>query len=450
MKQFKFFTVFIILSLFISCCDKSSQNDDEINDQDSISIKKDTISGVIQKGPFINGSTISIAELDENLAPTGRKFDAQILDNSGFFSIKNIELESQYAELKADGFYFNEVKGEKSTSQITLYSISDLSDKETVNVNILSHLERSRIIFLIDEGKSFSEAKLQAKNEVLSIFKMDSEEMPDFTNLDITKDGDQNAILLAVSIILQGYRTPGELSELLANIITDIRTDGTLDSQSSKVSLINDIFRIDLASVRKNIETRYETLGISITIPDFEKYVKIFIDEFGTAPDIKITYPETGDHGKNILNENATTANCQEDLSMRAVIPEGMSLKVKIYGRCKNMNDYSFYFANYPDEGSGWKVYPNDIVEFSRTFESRHAGDIELGVKIMCSEIMIEFFENGATEPTNSKIFTGTGSICDDINSEENDEQNPDNELSDESATDNDSEENDEQPDSDM
>ena len=44
--------------------------------------------------------------------------------------------------------------------------------------------------------------------------------------LDISQPGDKNAILLAISVILQGYLSVAELSELLANITTDIREDG--------------------------------------------------------------------------------------------------------------------------------------------------------------------------------------------------------------------------------
>lgn len=40
--------------------------------------------------------------------------------------------------------------------------------------------------------------------------------------------GDDNAILLAVSLILQGYPYTSNLSELLAKISTDIREDGVL------------------------------------------------------------------------------------------------------------------------------------------------------------------------------------------------------------------------------
>jgi hypothetical protein len=63
------------------------------------------INGYAQKGPYLNGTSITIAELANDLVPTGKNFSSQILDNTGTFEIKNVELTFQYVELRADGFY---------------------------------------------------------------------------------------------------------------------------------------------------------------------------------------------------------------------------------------------------------------------------------------------------------------------------------------------------------
>jgi len=41
-------------------------------------ISKELVSGVIQKGPFINGSSISLYELSETLIPSGSSYNTQI------------------------------------------------------------------------------------------------------------------------------------------------------------------------------------------------------------------------------------------------------------------------------------------------------------------------------------------------------------------------------------
>jgi hypothetical protein len=141
-----------------------------------------------------------------------------------------VQLESPYAELRATGFYFNEVSGNASDAQLTLYALSDLTNKNTVNINIISHLEKNRINLLMsgDNPKTFAEAKLQALAEVLTIFDFDASGVSSSELLDITQAGDGNAKLLAISAILQGNQSVAQMSELLANISTDISSDGVL------------------------------------------------------------------------------------------------------------------------------------------------------------------------------------------------------------------------------
>ena len=199
-----------IASIFISC----KKHNDESPD-DSV---KANINGFVQKGPFVNGSSITVNELLSSLAPTGRNFNIQITDNRGSFQLSNITLVSPFVSLRADGFYYNEITGSQSVAQLTLYCLSDLTNKTTINVNLLSHLEKPRIEYLISQGITFNIAKKQAEAEVLNIFNIHKNNIPESELLDITQSGDNNAILLAVSLILQGYRTEAELTELLSSI----------------------------------------------------------------------------------------------------------------------------------------------------------------------------------------------------------------------------------------
>ena len=107
-------------------------------------VKKEKISGVVQKGPFISGTTILMNELNEELSQTGKIFTSAISNDLGFFEIKNIELNSSFVEFTASGFYFNEVEGAISNSQLTLTSLSDITDKNTININVLTYLEKKK------------------------------------------------------------------------------------------------------------------------------------------------------------------------------------------------------------------------------------------------------------------------------------------------------------------
>src|SRR5690606_23617658 len=142
--------------------------------------------------------------------PTGKSYNVQITDNKGTFELNNVSLSSAYINLRADGFYFNEVSGKQSDAQITLYALSDVTGKSELNVNILTHLEKSRVEYLMKSGQSFVESKTQAQKEILAIFNIEKSDIQSSENLNISKPGDDNAILLAISAILQGHRSESE------------------------------------------------------------------------------------------------------------------------------------------------------------------------------------------------------------------------------------------------
>ena len=264
----KISTLLLALLLIVSF---GCQDDEEVSRQ---ATTKHDLQGYVQKGPFINGTAITVAELDQKLVATGKNFTTQIIDNKGSFSLKGVALQSDFVQLIAEGFYFDEVRGEKSAAQLTLFALADVSDVSSVNVNLLSHLEKDRVIYLMQEEElSFTTAKQQAQQEILAIFSIEKSDMMASELLDISQDGEDNAILLAISAILQGNNTVAELSELLADIITDIREDGVLDSESTREKIRTNAMSLTLADIRKHLEVRYEEMGVDATIADFEQYV---------------------------------------------------------------------------------------------------------------------------------------------------------------------------------
>lgn len=248
MKKLKPLVIVIFSFFFFYACNTE--------DEPTI-ISKELVSGVIQKGPFINGSSISLYELSETLIPSGSSYNTQIVDDKGTFEFKNISLASNFVKLKADGYYFNEISGKKSVSQITLYALVDISDKSSVNVNILTHLEYQRVEYLVSKGSAFKDAKAQAEAEILKIFSLSKKDIKTSESLNISGTGDDNAILLALSVILQGYRSEADLIDLLAGITSDIKEDGVINNQNLGTLLINDAKLLDLAAVRSNMEKQY-------------------------------------------------------------------------------------------------------------------------------------------------------------------------------------------------
>jgi hypothetical protein len=371
-------------------------------------VSKESLSGLIQKGPFINGTSINVAELNANMAQTGKNFGTQTTDNRGSFELRQLELSSQFVELKADGFYYNEVSDTPSSARLILYALSDLTDKNTLNVNLLSHLEKDRIYHLVSEGASFSEAKRQAQQEILEIFSMQKPDIRESELLDITKEGDDHAILLAISLILQGHRSVAELSGLLADINSDIREDGELNDASTGSALMNHAALLDLPGIRENLEKRYEGSGLEVKLPDFEKYIGQFIEHSGYAFTACIEYPEFSDYGENILCGDKSVFQQEKEYSMAAAIPVGAELTVRLSGGL-------WGYQTLPDGPVNWDVSHYDWNTETQTFTAIESGtSCDLKIMFMYHTdstltgdgILVEYFENRSDTATRTKMIT--------------------------------------------
>lgn len=391
-----------------------------VNPDTITTIKKESINGLVQKGPFISGTSITVNELDTSLYQTGKVFNSQITDNKGSFEIRNIELVSNYISIRADGFYFNEISGETSGSQLTLYALSDVSEKSSVNVNILSHLEKPRVEYLIAQGLSFKEAKAQAQNEVLNIFEIKTDLSQSSELLDISTNGEENAILLAVSTILQGFRSESELTELLSNISTDLKEDGILNSSSTGSKLINQAIYLDTNQIKSNLISRYNDMGVTSSIPNFGKHLTNFINE--TKFEITesfITYPDNGLYGPNVLSLLATEfsasylTDVSHDLSFAAELPEGASLKIKIsiqsdslnIGDSSNTDPLGGFYTTF-NTNMNWLVADFDYSTNSQTFTAIESGkNCDILIILEKGTFLIEYFEMNATTPTHQKTI---------------------------------------------
>jgi len=267
----KYIYLFVILTMVFSSCETDEGNPNQI-------IKKEKISGFVQKGPFVSGTTVTMNELNSELVQTGKVFTSTIINDSGLFEVNSIELISSFVEFTSSGFYFNEVSGEISNSPLTLTTLSDIKDRNSININVLTHLEKRRVETLLKEGKSFSESKKQSRDELLSIFSMSLNNNSSFEEFDISKNTEEGGILLGISIILQGNRSVGQLTELLSRIQNDFGNNGKLDDENILKSLSILTFKLDFKEIRENVENRLKKLNNSSNVPDFEKQIRKFLN----------------------------------------------------------------------------------------------------------------------------------------------------------------------------
>lgn len=267
-----------LLLLLLAACSNDKHAGGTSEETQIIAIEDRTVAGVSQKGPFLQGSSITVQELDGEaliesgkLRQTGKSFKGKIASDTGTFLIKDISLKSQFALLETEGFYRNEVTGEVSKSQITLNALVDLSERETANINLLTHLEYERVVELVGSGETISSAKKKAESDVFKAFGIEVDNAS-AEDLDIFAKGDDNAALLAISILMQGNLSEGNLSNRLAGFASDIEKDGSWDDENEKTDIADWASTADLAKIRANI--RSWELGEDV--PAFEKFFKRF------------------------------------------------------------------------------------------------------------------------------------------------------------------------------
>ena len=302
--------IFLLTALFFVGCSSSDVAGGTSIDQGIVALGEWKIEGVSQKGPFITGSTVSVLELGGNsLLQTGKVFKSSIKSDKGDFAVSGTALASQYALLEVNGYYRNEVTGKKSSGPLTLNAITDLSNRENVNVNLLTHLEYERVKYLVSSGKSVTEAKAQAEREILTTMAM-SESSGAFEDLDIFKSGEGNAKLLAISILLQGEEDVAGFTERLGKFSMELAQSGSWndsatrtsiadwayemerlndsnddepdedDPNNSYISLWEDSSTHSFSGIRENILG----WGISDSLPEFEKYTALFwADNYGLS-----------------------------------------------------------------------------------------------------------------------------------------------------------------------
>ena len=289
--------ILLLTALLFTGCSSDGVAKGSSIDKGIVALEKWKVEGVSQKGPFINGSTVKILELGElPFTQTGKIFESSIDSDKGNFSISGTALVSPYVLLEVHGFYRNEVTGKMSPEPLTLNGITDLSNRETVNINLLTHLEFDRTMNLTSKGKSFSEAKAQAEREVLSAMAM-SESEEAFEDLNIFESGDENAKLLAISILLQGDEDVAEFTERIAKIAIEMGQSGSWNDSLTKTAIADWACdrkqRNMYAIIRENILK----WGFTDSLPDFEKYTNMFwADNYGLG---KCSESNKGDTAQN-------------------------------------------------------------------------------------------------------------------------------------------------------
>jgi uncharacterized protein (TIGR02145 family) len=267
---------FALASAFVVACSDGDKTAGGTTEDAGI-IADLNVAGLTQKGPFAKGSAVTVQGIDcQTMELTDEKFTGSVKSDKGDFGVENVNLSATCALFEVRGYYFNELTGKKSSEKITLHALTDLKDRKNVNINLLTQLEYERVMNLVTEEKmSFAEAKTQAEKEVLAAFSVKAKdgEFALSEDLNILEKGDDNAALLAVSVMMLADANESKLAERLDDFSTAISKNGSLD-ESAKTEIANLAATAassdKLDTIRKNIES----WNVGDTVAAFETFVK--------------------------------------------------------------------------------------------------------------------------------------------------------------------------------
>lgn len=264
-------TLCIMIGCFIMmsrCARYEHQNPLEVDLDDKV-----FISGFVQKGPFYENAVIQYSVLNERLEPM-QNISNIVLNNSGYFQIP-YHPGSFFHQISVAGDWFNEVLGGKSSAPLKLSSLIKTGNNTQFNVNILTTFACERIRFLVlEKQQTFQQATAQAEKEVLSVFGIQASDYWHFNEMNIAEAGNQNAVLLACSLVLLGDGNENNCIQLIETISNDIKTDGMFNDSSATGCLIEHAKRLDLIKIRDQLNGYYKSLSVPFTIPAFEKYAQ--------------------------------------------------------------------------------------------------------------------------------------------------------------------------------
>lgn len=243
------------------------------------------ISGSVSKGTYLSGSNITFYELEDELGQTGGSYFTSIADGAGTYNLNIGSVEEDYTLAIANGYYWDEVRNIVSDGELDLKGVFKWS--ESININVLSHIEAERVLHLIqneevsgsNDRKRFKNAKKQALNEVLAAFGIDEEfeQSEDFNFI----DGDNKSkILVAISSAIQADRDTFEVEALLAELSEDIRTDGTLDSDVLKEQIGSRLCILNIDNLSQNVFDKVLRYNPNLTDRSF---VSNYLDQVKAA-----------------------------------------------------------------------------------------------------------------------------------------------------------------------
>lgn len=239
-------------------------------------IYKEKPDSVIQIGPFANNTNINIQEIIyENLLliPNENIYSVSTHNDFGHFKLPQ-ETDDKYLSLLAQGQYYNFYAGEYTNGNTLLKSFTSSINNESHNINILTTISYNRIRYLINQKHlSFERALSQSRAEILKAFNI-HEEVSNFNQIRIDRESQESALLLALTLLIQGPLDHTQLNNFINRIAYDLENDGVINNENIIETLCHHNKQLNIYQITKNIEYFYQDHSIEkFVIPQFGDYL---------------------------------------------------------------------------------------------------------------------------------------------------------------------------------
>lgn len=220
-----------------------SEDEKKDDGASSVGSLKISVAGVAEVGPFASGATVTVSSVDAKTMTVGAAaVNTKTTTALGNYTASG-SLTSAIGSFEASGKFFNFSLPDFSNVK-SLKAISDLRNRNTVNINILTHLEYGRVQTLVaQQGLSFTAAKERAEKEVLAAFGFKSDSTM-FEDISVYHMTDAAASLLALTDAMES--NPSLLDDLLKLTADDIAADGKLDENAVKALIGDAAFNMDV------------------------------------------------------------------------------------------------------------------------------------------------------------------------------------------------------------
>lgn len=260
------------------------------------------IHGSLQKGPFLFGGKVTLQAVDsanfyravDNGGPLA---SACLFSNDGRYAFGNANQGNGFVKVSVSGYYRNEVTGRASDKPVTISALSQMGARDSVNVNVLTHLEAPRLEQLAMNHVDFLTAKAQAEREIFAAFGIDTAflysqnyfqdgrmDKPLAEDLSMFGNSEYSAALFAISVMLQGDRTEDDMVNLMNNVAEDLKGDGVWNDPNWKIKIADWIVGLDSNWGYNEIRNNVSSWNAG-PVPNFEKYLRAFYPKaYGFEP----------------------------------------------------------------------------------------------------------------------------------------------------------------------